>query len=237
VVDGEIVALDDEGRPSFNLLQNYGTAGVPLAYFVFDVMVLRGRDVMAEPLSARRRLLETRVLPTLSEPVRYLGPLDVLLAVLVESARAQGFEALVAKRIDSKYEPGQRSGAWQKMRVNRGQEFVIGGYTIGNPFDALIFGYYDGDRLLYAARTRAGFANRILWVCSQRSKLLPRGGAFRLEPDTVAAWRDVVRHASMRDYVRLGGQAGRFRRLARGAGRQGPSHGGSAGRHAARRRQ
>jgi bifunctional non-homologous end joining protein LigD len=80
------------------------------------------------------------------------------LAVLVESAKAQGFEGLVAKRIDSIYEPGLRSGAWQKMRVNRGQEFVIGGYTVGgNPFDALIFGYYEGDRLLYVARTRSGF--------------------------------------------------------------------------------
>jgi bifunctional non-homologous end joining protein LigD len=158
VVDGEIVALDGEGRPSFNLLQNYGSAGVPLAYFVFDVMVLRGRSVMEEPLSVRRTLLETRVLPELREPARYLGPLDVPLSVLVQSAKAQGFEGLVAKRVDSRYEPGLRSGAWQKMRVNRGQEFVIGGYTIGgNPFDALIFGYYEGDRLLYAARTRSGF--------------------------------------------------------------------------------
>jgi DNA ligase D-like protein (predicted ligase) len=158
VIDGEIVALDEDGRPSFNLLQNYGSAGVPLAYFVFDVMVLRGRDVMGEPLSVRRSLLETKVVPRLQEPVRYLGPLDVPLSVLVQSAKAQGFEGLVAKRIDSRYEPGLRSGAWQKMRVNRGQEFVIGGYTIGgNPFDALIFGYYEGDRLLYAARTRSGF--------------------------------------------------------------------------------
>ncbi len=158
VIDGEIVALDADGRPSFNLLQNYGSANVPLAYFVFDVMVLRGRSVMSEPLSVRRALLESKVLPKLSEPVRYLGPLEVPLSVLVQSAKAQGFEGLVAKRMDSPYEPGLRSGAWQKMRVNRGQEFVIGGYTIGgNPFDALIFGYYEGDRLLYAARTRSGF--------------------------------------------------------------------------------
>jgi DNA ligase D-like protein (predicted ligase) len=158
VIDGEIVALDGDGRPSFNLLQNYGSATVPLAYFVFDVMMLRGRNVMGDPLSVRRRLLETKVLPHLSDPVRYLAPLEVPLSVLVQSAKAQGFEGLVAKRIDSTYEPGLRTGAWQKMRVNRGQEFVIGGYTIGgNPFDALIFGYYEGDRLLYAARTRSGF--------------------------------------------------------------------------------
>ena len=67
-------------------------------------------------------------------------------------------EGLVAKRRDSRYEPGMRSGAWQKMRVNRGQEFVIGGYTAGSStFDALILGYYEGDELLYAARTRNGF--------------------------------------------------------------------------------
>jgi ATP-dependent DNA ligase len=77
---------------------------------------------------------------------------------LIASVRAAGLEGLVAKRLDSRYEPGQRSDAWQKMRINQGQEFVIGGYTIGGKtFDALIFGYYEGDRLLYVARTRNGF--------------------------------------------------------------------------------
>jgi ATP-dependent DNA ligase len=72
--------------------------------------------------------------------------------------RAQGLEGLVAKRRESRYEAGKRSGAWAKMRVNQGQEFVIGGYTSGGrTFDALVFGYYDGPRLLYAARTRNGF--------------------------------------------------------------------------------
>jgi bifunctional non-homologous end joining protein LigD len=72
--------------------------------------------------------------------------------------KAQGFEGLVAKRGNSMYEPGLRTGAWLKMRVNRGQEFVIGGYTRGTKtFDALVFGYYERDRLIYAARTRDGF--------------------------------------------------------------------------------
>ena len=105
-----MVALDADGRPSFNLLQNYGTASVPLAYFVFDVMVLRGRSVMSEPLSARRTLLESKVLPTLRNPVRYLGPLEVPLCVLVQSAKAQGFEGLVAKRIDSRTSRGCDQG-------------------------------------------------------------------------------------------------------------------------------
>jgi ATP-dependent DNA ligase len=127
-------------------------------YFVFDVMVLSGRDVMREPLKRRRHLLEKKILPTLAEPVRYAAPLDAGLPVLVQSVKAQGLEGLVAKRLDSRYEAGLRSGAWQKMRVNRAQEFVVGGYTVGaKTFDALVFGYYEGDRLIYAARTRNGF--------------------------------------------------------------------------------
>jgi ATP-dependent DNA ligase len=139
VIDGEVIALDDEGRPSFNILQNYGSSQVPVLYFVFDVMVLNGRDVMREPLEARRQLLERKILPKLTEPVRYAPALDAELSVLVESVKAQGLEGLVAKRLDSGYEPGLRSAAWQKMRINRGQKFVIGGYTIGTKtFDALI---------------------------------------------------------------------------------------------------
>jgi hypothetical protein len=84
-------------------------------------------------------------------------PFDVDLKTMIRSVKEQGFEGVIAKRIDSCYEPGLRSGLWQKMRVNQGQEFVVGGYSTGNPFDALIFGYYEDGKLLYAGRTRAGF--------------------------------------------------------------------------------
>ena len=95
--------------------------------------MLAGRDVRGETLEARRALLEAKVLPKLTEPARYLGDLDAPLPDLIASVKAQGFEGLVAKRRDSRYEAGLRSGAWQKMRVNRGQEFVIGGYTRRRP--------------------------------------------------------------------------------------------------------
>src|SRR5689334_7414296 len=158
VVDGEIVAFDQAGRPSFNALQNYGSAPAPVVFYVFDVLVLSGKDLRREPLQKRRELLEKKVLPKLPEPVRYSAPLDAELPVLIESVKSHGFEGLVAKRRSSAYESGVRSGAWMKMRVNRGQEFVIGGYTRGTrTFDALIFGYYEGDRLIYVARTRNGF--------------------------------------------------------------------------------
>ena len=158
VIDGEIVALDEDGRPSFNTLQNHGPASLPLHFFIFDLLILQGRDVMAEPLVKRRELIEKNVLPNLADPIRYSPILEATLADLIRSVKEQGLEGLVAKRRDSKYEPGLRSGAWQKMRVNQGQEFVIGGYTPSlKNFDALVIGYYEGAKLIYAARTRNGF--------------------------------------------------------------------------------
>jgi bifunctional non-homologous end joining protein LigD len=158
VIDGEVVAFDGEGRPSFNVLQNYGSSSASVVFYGFDVMVLCGNDVMSEPLERRQQLLETMVLPKLNEPVRYASPLHAALSDLVASVKAHGLEGLVAKRLGSRYEPGRRSGAWMKMRVNRGQEFVIGGYTLGtNGFDAIVFGCYEGGKLLYVARTRNGF--------------------------------------------------------------------------------
>ena len=158
VIDGEVVALDDSGRPDFNALQNYGSAKTPLLYYVFDLMVVAGRGVRQESLSTRRQLLSERVLPRLGDPIRESPVFDASLPDLIASVRRQGLEGIVAKRLDSRYEPGQRSGAWQKMRVNQGQKFVIGGYTLaGRAFDAVIYGYYEGDRLMYAGRTRNGF--------------------------------------------------------------------------------
>ena len=78
-------------------------------------------------------------------------------ADLVRLAKEFGFEGIVAKRRDSYYESGKRSGSWLKYRVNRGQELVIGGYVPGNPIDSIIVGYYQDGRLLYAAKVRNGF--------------------------------------------------------------------------------
>jgi ATP-dependent DNA ligase len=191
VIDREIVAFDPSGKPSFNLLQNHGSSDVPLFYYVFDVMVIAGKVVMGEPLERRQQILEQKILPKLGEPIRFVGELEASLPDLIESVKASGLEGLVAKRRDSIYEPGLRSGAWQKMRVNRGQEFVIGGYTVGGKsFDALIFGYYQGDKLVYVARTRNGFTPSSRLELSKRFKGLdttvcpfanlrePRGGRW-----------------------------------------------------------
>ena len=117
VVDGEVVAMDASGRPSFNALQNYGSSKVSIFYYLFDVLVLAGRNVMSQPLATRRELLRDRILSTLDDPIRHSPELNASLPDLVESVRLQGLEGLVAKRLDSTYEAGQRSGAWQKMTV------------------------------------------------------------------------------------------------------------------------
>jgi bifunctional non-homologous end joining protein LigD len=176
VIDGEVVAFDDAGRPSFNTLQNFGSSSVPIFYYAFDVLILRSRDVRFEALETRRELLRTKALSKLHDPIRYSPSLDANLPDLIRSVREQGLEGLVAKRRSSVYESGQRSGAWLKMRVNRGQEFVIAGYTPGpKNFDALIFGYYEGDKLIYVARTRNGFTPAL------REKLFQRFRQLQIE--------------------------------------------------------
>jgi ATP-dependent DNA ligase len=93
VIDGEVVALDEAGKPSFNTLQNYGSFAAQVFYFVFDMLVLAGRNVMCETLATRRALLEKRILPKLADPIRYSSELRSRLPDLIHSAKAQGSRA------------------------------------------------------------------------------------------------------------------------------------------------
>jgi DNA ligase D-like protein (predicted ligase) len=156
VLDGEIVALDDEGRPNFNLLQRSRAESRRICYFVFDLVVHQNRDVTGLRLAERRELLETILRP--SSRIRILDQFEVRADDIVAAVREQKLEGVIAKHKDSHYEPGKRTGSWVKYRVNRGQEFVIGGYIPGpHGFDSLILGYYRGKDLVYVARTRNGF--------------------------------------------------------------------------------
>jgi DNA ligase D-like protein (predicted ligase) len=157
VLDGEVIAMDSSGRPSFNALQTIGSSKAPLFYFAFDVLIDSGENVMSKPLRERREVLQS-LLAHLDDPIRLAPQLNASLSDVIAAVKGQGLEGVVAKRLDSRYESGQRTGAWRKMRINRGQEFVIGGYSVGGAhFDAVIFGYFKGDQLMYAARTRNGF--------------------------------------------------------------------------------
>jgi ATP-dependent DNA ligase len=157
VIDGEIVAFDADGRPSFNVLQNQLSDKPQLHLYAFDLLILRGRDLTQEPLEKRRYLLRKEIMPLMPESIQFSETFEASVNEIVDAVREQGLEGIVAKR-DSFYEPGKRSGAWQKMRINKVHEFVIGGYTPApRNFDALVVGYREGRKLMYVAKVRGGF--------------------------------------------------------------------------------
>src|SRR5216684_198291 len=129
VIDGEIVALDGSGHPSFNLLQNYATRDYCLVFYVFDLLILAGEDLRNEPLELRRKLLHTRVMSRLAEPIRFSETIPASAAELIQAIREQGLEGVIAKPRNSSYQPGKRSGAdhrWlracaEELRLNRGR--------------------------------------------------------------------------------------------------------------------
>src|SRR5258708_18014942 len=144
VVDGEVVALDDSGRPDFHRLQHYGAEQSRIQYFVFDLLIWNGRDLTEMPLTERRKLLKSIKLR--SPRIRVSEQFDISASEMLADIRQQGLEGVVAKRKDSVYEPGKRTGSWAKFRINRGQEFVIGGFLPGpHGVDSIIVGYYRGQ--------------------------------------------------------------------------------------------
>jgi bifunctional non-homologous end joining protein LigD len=161
VVDGEIVALNEKGVPSFQLLQNIGSAKEdrPLHYFSFDLIHLNGKDLIGLPLFQRKQILEA-ILESSDGRILFSANIEGDPEILLKEVRKRGLEGVVAKRKESKYEPGKRSGAWQKFKAEAGQEFVIGGFkpsSRSNSLDSILAGYYKGKKLMYAGSVRAGF--------------------------------------------------------------------------------
>jgi bifunctional non-homologous end joining protein LigD len=160
LLDGEIVALDASGKPSFQALQHRAVhRSYAIVFYAFDLLHLDGVDLLREPLAQRRRRLPAIVKGTgilLSEPLTGRAQ-DV-----IDAVSRLGLEGVVAKRTDSRYEPGERSGAWVKLKLDKQQEFVVGGYRPGpNGVDALLVGYYDGKELRFAGKVRAGFTPHV----------------------------------------------------------------------------
>jgi bifunctional non-homologous end joining protein LigD len=162
IVDGEIVALDAQGRSHFQLLQQreISEARPPICYYVFDLVRLDGRSYLNEPFERRRAAL-AQLLGKPPAGVRLSEAFNVPPADLFEQARKLGLEGIVAKAAGSLYEVGRRSGAWLKCRISSEQEFVIGGYTPPDGarqyFGALLLGYYQGKELIYAGKVGTGF--------------------------------------------------------------------------------
>ena len=213
VLDGEIVAFDDAGRPSFERLQKRMhvtssssirrlSKSTPVVYAIFDLLYHDGHSLMGLPYHARRARLEELGLggPAWRVPAAHPGRGQALL----EATEAQGLEGIVAKRLGSRYEPGRRTGAWIKIKHTRRQELVVAGWLPGegrrtDRIGALLMGVYDEDgSLRYAGRVGTGFTDRTLDDLRSRLKplrretspfasapKLPRNAGF-VEPELVA---------------------------------------------------
>jgi len=205
VVDGEIVALDQSGRPNFNLLQNFRAAASNIHFFIFDLLICQDRDLTRLPLIERRKLMKS-FLKLNSPRLRIAEQFEANANDMLAAVRQQQLEGVIGKRKDSLYEPGKRTGSWVKCRVNRGQELVIGGYLPGpHGFDSLIVGYYRGKDLVYVARVLNGFvpaSRRQVFEKIRRlvSPLMP----FVNLPDThKSRWGDELTAEKMKECVWL----------------------------------
>jgi bifunctional non-homologous end joining protein LigD len=164
VLDGEVCALDEQGRPSFSAMQQ-GKPGTQLVYAVFDVLEVEGESLVDLPLRERRQRLEA-LLDRRNKTVQLSAVFDDG-EVLLAAAKEQGLEGIVAKRADSPYRQGKRTREWLKIKTHGQQEFVIAGYTKGQGrrqgrFGALVLGTWQGDELVYAGNVGTGFTDAVI---------------------------------------------------------------------------
>jgi bifunctional non-homologous end joining protein LigD len=171
-LDGEIIALDNSGRISFNLLQHHRSQAQTLLFYAFDVIAHRGQSLINVPLEKRRRILDGMAadLKNGSRLISVSETIDASPADLVRVVKEFGFEGVIAKGKDSLYESGKRTGAWVKYKIHQGQEFVIGGYVPDHPFDSIIVGYYREGKVYYAGKVRNGFVPHTRKEVFQRFK-------------------------------------------------------------------
>ena len=194
ILDGEIVALDAAGRPSFNALQNRAqlkTAteiaaaqrDTPVVLVCFDLLHFAGLNLRAAPYRDRRRYLAQCLLPS-----RHLQLVHVSenAEQLYAAALGQGFEGIIAKRLDSVYQAGRRSRAWLKIKAARSAEFLIGGYTRGQgarePLGALLLGYWEGKALRYAGHVGSGLNDEVIGALLKRAAKLKRRNSPFADP-------------------------------------------------------
>ena len=169
VLDGEVVALDEEGRSSFQLLQAIEMEGrkAPLRFYVFDLLQLNGKSLLELPVEQRKQVL-AKVCESVADPIRYSGEISGDVKSVLAEVKRRGLEGLIGKQRDSKYEVGRRSGAWIKLKSVNEQEFVIGGYTppggSRKHFGAILVGYYDNGKLKFAGKVGSGFTEKSLSI-------------------------------------------------------------------------
>jgi bifunctional non-homologous end joining protein LigD len=183
ILDGELVAFDAGGKPSFNALQNRfqlkterdiaaAEKNTPVAFYAFDLLHFAGVNLRQAAYADRRRYLAQCLLPSALVQLVHAAEDGV---ELYSAALASGFEGVIGKRKQSKYESGKRSASWIKVKATRSAEFVVGGYTKGKgarePLGALLIGYWEGRKLRYASHVGSGFDDQSL--ARTRARLEP----------------------------------------------------------------
>jgi bifunctional non-homologous end joining protein LigD len=167
IVDGEVVALDEEGRSSFQLLQAREMEGrtTPVYFYAFDLLQLDGKSLIGLPLDARKKVLE-KLCADAGDPMRFSDAIGDDAKPLLDEVKRRGLEGIIGKQHASVYEPGRRSGAWIKLKCVNEQEFVIGGYTppqgARKHFGAILVGYYENKKLVFAGKVGTGFTAKSL---------------------------------------------------------------------------
>ena len=159
ILDGEIVVIDEQGKPDFNLLQKYNGANT-IVYYVFDILWYQGYELKDLPIEKRKEIL--RSITETSEIIRYSESFEDG-AALLEIMHSKKMEGIVAKRKGSKYEEDKRNKNWLKLPIEQKLEFVIGGWSesdSGTPFKSLLFGYYEGKKLIYQGHAGGGFKEK-----------------------------------------------------------------------------
>ena len=168
VLDGEVVALDEEGRSSFQLLQAREMEGrkSPIYFYAFDLLQRDGKSLVSLPLEARKNVLEKLCAGVGDPQIRYSGAIGGDANQLLKEVQRRGLEGIIGKLRNSVYEPGRRSGAWIKLKCVNEQEFVIGGYTppqgARKYFGAILVGYYKDRDLVFTGKVGTGFTTKSL---------------------------------------------------------------------------
>jgi bifunctional non-homologous end joining protein LigD len=168
LIDGEVVAVNSKGCPSFQALQNRASLGQEwqVVYYAFDLLHFEGKDWTKHPLRERKEKLRDVIE---GSDVRYNANLSGSPEEIIRTIKSAGLEGVIAKQRDSLYQAGTRVTTWLKFKINKAQEFVIGGYKRDTgSFQSILVGYYAGKRLIFAGKVRQGFNPH------SRAKLLQR---------------------------------------------------------------
>jgi bifunctional non-homologous end joining protein LigD len=203
VLDGEVVAIDANGQPSFQVLQNRGTmsAGYQLVFYVFDLLFLNGKSLMSQSLAERRATLPEILA---GSRVRFSSSLEGSARTVMKAVLRHNLEGVVAKHKDSIYQAGRQSLAWQKLPLKPKQEFVIGGYRPGGAsLELSLVGYYEKGELLFAGKVRQALnpRKRLDLLKILKPLAMPKCPFANLPSSRTGHWGEGVTVEDMADYV------------------------------------